>query len=136
MESVVQTGQTKKWDLAGITLSVLCAIHCLSVPLLVGVLPLAGLGFVANHEFEWVMMGTIFVVAGISYLSGYRRHRRREIFWFLGAGVVVFLAVRPFLSEELHPVATLAGGLTFIVGHWKNWHWHRHGCKKPCCSHG
>ncbi|MBD5779277.1 MerC domain-containing protein [Pelagicoccus sp. NFK12] len=137
--------ETKKWDLAGISLSVLCAIHCLSVPFLMGVLPMFGLDFVGNHEFEWVMMGIIFLVAGISYVNGFRRHGRKAIFAFFVAGVVIFTVVRPLLGHDhhhdhvhvndLHHIATVVGGLVFVLGHWKNWHWHKPSCHKPCCSH-
>ena len=123
---------TRKWDVVGIGLSVLCAIHCLSVPVLIGVLPLLGLEIVANHEFEWVMMAIIFVVAGLTYLHGYRRHGRKAVFCFLIVGVAVFLGIRPFVTEELHPLATVAGGMTFILGHWKNWHWQRPCCRSAC----
>lgn len=135
MEAVVEVTETKKWDVFGIGLSVLCAIHCLSVPFLMGVLPLVGLDFVADHEFEWVMMSFIFIVAGWSYVNGYRRHGKVGIFVFLAIGVLIFAGIRPFLPEELHPVATISGGLVFVLGHWKNWHWHKPSCKKPCCAH-
>lgn len=131
----MQSVDTKKWDVMGIGLSVLCAIHCLSVPFLMGVLPLVGLDFVADHEFEWVMMSIIFVVAGVSYFNGYRRHGKKAIFVFLAIGVVIFAGIRPLLAEELHPLATIVGGVVFVLGHWKNWHWHKPTCKKPCCAH-
>ena len=134
MSSEALMGETKKWDLLGIALSVLCAVHCLSVPLLLGAVPLAGLEIVADHEFEWVMMSLIFVVAAFTYFSGYRRHGRKEVFLFLALGVATFLLVRPLVSEAWHPVATLAGGLVFVTGHWKNWRWHRPSCDEPCCS--
>ena len=126
--------ETKKWDAVGIGLSMLCAVHCVSVPILLSVLPMTGLGFVANHEFEWVMMGIIFVVAGVTFVRGYRRHRNRGVFVFFALGLVIFLFVRPFVPEDWHPFATIAGGLAFIAGHWKNWHWHRPTCRKPCCT--
>ncbi|MDQ8184518.1 MerC domain-containing protein [Pelagicoccus sp. SDUM812002] len=131
----MQTVETRKWDVAGIGLSVLCAIHCLSVPFLMGVLPLVGLDFVADHGFEWVMMSLIFAVAGLSYFNGYRRHGRKAIFTFLAVGMIIFAGIRPVLEEGLHPVATILGGCVFVLGHWKNWHWHKPSCRKPCCSH-
>lgn len=134
MEMASEAAGTKKLDVVGISLSILCAIHCLSVPLLLGGLPLVGFEFVAEHEFEWVMMSLIFAVAGVSYFTGYRRHGRKEIFLFLLAGVIIFAVLRPLLPESLHPIATIAGGLAFIAGHWKNWHWHRPACPKPCCA--
>lgn len=132
MQAVAEKAETKKWDLVGISLSILCAIHCLSVPFLLGALPL--IGFVANHEFEWVMMGFIFAVAAVSFYHGFKLHRRNGIFWYLAAGVVVFAIIRPLLPESLHPLATLTGGAIFVAGHWKNWRWHRPSCRKPCCS--
>ena len=136
MHTSSKVGESKTWDMVGIVLSVFCAIHCISVPLLIGILPLVGLEIVANHEFEWIMMSAIFLVAALTYWQGYRRHGRKQVFLFLALGVLVFLGVRPFLSEEYHSLATVAGGLCFVIGHWKNWHWHRPSCQKPCCSHG
>ncbi len=121
--------------MVGMVLSVVCAIHCLSVPFLMGVLPLLGFGFLADHGFEWVMVSVIFLVAGLSYVNGYRRHGKAAIFLFLAVGVLVFAGIRPFLTEELHPIATLFGGTVFVLGHWKNWHWHKASCRKACCSH-
>ena len=134
MEAVAQQSETRKWDIVGIGLSVLCGIHCLSVPFLIGVLPMLGLDFMADHEFEWVMMSIIFVVAGLTYLNGYRRHRRAGVWAFFAIGVITFAVVRPMLDHDLHPLATLVGGAVFILGHWKNWHWHKPSCHKPCCS--
>lgn len=114
-----------KLDAVGIGLSILCGIHCLSVPFLLGVLPMIGLDVVADHSFEWVMIAIIFAVAGASYVSGFRAHRRKAIFLFLAVGVTVFALLRPSLPESLHPIATIAGGLTFVAGHWQNWRWRR-----------
>lgn len=136
MQAVAERRETKKWDIVGIGLSILCAVHCLSIPFLMGVLPMAGLGFVVDHEFEWVMMGIIFAVAGTTYVSGYRRHKRTAVFVFLAIGILIFAAIRPLLPEHLHPIATILGGCVFVFGHWKNWHWHRPSCKEPCCSEG
>lgn len=142
MEAVMQETETKKWDIVGIGLSVLCAIHCLSVPFLMGVLPMVGLEFVANHEFEWVMMSIIFTVAAVTYFNGYRRHRKAAVWAFFAIGVLVFSVIRPLVYHDhdhghgidLHNIATLVGGFVFVLGHWKNWHWHKATCKKPCCS--
>ncbi|MBK1875384.1 MerC domain-containing protein [Pelagicoccus mobilis] len=144
MEVVMQEGETKKWDILGIGLSILCGIHCLSVPFLMGVLPMLGLDFMADHGFEWAMMGIIFLVAGVTYFNGYRRHRRAGVWGFFAVGVLIFAVIRPMLSHdhghdhfhgfEAHHIATIIGGSVFVLGHWKNWHWHKPSCKKECCS--
>ena len=43
-------------DTTGACLSVACAVHCLAMPLLVAVLPLIGLGFLANESAELVLI--------------------------------------------------------------------------------
>ena len=45
---VEKTKYSSRLDHAGMTASILCAIHCAIVPLLITLLPLAGLGFLAN----------------------------------------------------------------------------------------
>ena len=144
MRAVGQVGETKKWDILGIGLSALCAVHCLAIPFLIGVLPLLGLGFVADHEFEWVMIAIISLLAGLSYFNGYRRHKRAVVWVFFLVGALTFVVIRPLVSHdhghehfhgfELHHFATVFGGTVFALGHWKNWHWHRPSCKKSCCS--
>lgn len=149
MEAIAQEGETKKWDMVGIGLSVLCAIHCLSVPFLIGVLPMLGLDFVADHGFEWVMVSIITLIAGVTFFNGYRRHRRAGVWVFFAIGVFIFAVVRPLLMHDhhghghshshgpdFHNIATILGGLAFVLGHWKNWHWHKPSCKKSCCSEG
>jgi hypothetical protein len=125
MEAMTQAEEAGKLDAVGIGLSVLCGIHCLSVPFLLGALPMLGLGIVADHSFEWVMMAIIFSVAAASYWSGHRVHGRRAVWAYFAVGVAVFALLRPSLPENLHPLATLSGGLAFVLGHWQNWRWRR-----------
>lgn len=144
MEAVAEETETKKWDIVGMGLSVLCAIHCLSVPFLMGVLPMLGLDFVGDLGFEWVMTSIIFLVAGVTYFNGYRRHRRAGVWVFFVIGVIIFTVIRPMLGHdhghghfhgfEPYHFATIIGGTVFVLGHWKNWHWHKPSCAKPCCS--
>lgn len=121
-----------KIDAIGIFLSVACAIHCLALPLLLGVLPLLGLELLADHEFEHFMMFAIFGVAGLTALHGVRIHGKYSVLGFFAVGLVAFLFVRPALGEELHPITTLIGGSAFIVGHWLNWKYRR--VEKPECA--
>lgn len=139
MSDLAHAGETKKWDVLGISLSVLCGIHCLSAPLLLGLLPLFGLGYseLEHHHhhhhhgiadwlsFETVMMTLIFAVAAFTFFMGYRRHGRKRIFVYLALGILMFLGVRPSVSEFWHHAATVLGGVFFVIGHWKNWHYGR-----------
>ena len=62
--------------------SSICAVHCLATPFLVGVLPLLGLGFVAEAWFEWAMLAVAAVIVGVAQkairnpsINGWRTQR-------------------------------------------------------------
>ena len=44
-------------DKAGATASLACAVHCALMPLVVTLLPLVGLGFLADERTEWALLG-------------------------------------------------------------------------------
>lgn len=44
-------------DLTGTAVSWVCLIHCLALPFLIALLPLAGLSFLLDERIEWVIIG-------------------------------------------------------------------------------
>lgn len=73
-------------------LSLACAIHCLALPLAIGLLPLLGLAFLADERVEWVMLAAMIVFAAAAAMWGLRQHRRLWVVMaFAGAIGVIFL---------------------------------------------
>jgi len=63
-------------DLVGTTLSLLCIVHCLAMPLVFAYLPHLGLAWLARDGFHgWVAAAAAFLGA-VSFTPGYLRHRR------------------------------------------------------------
>jgi len=116
-------------DMAGIGLSAACAIHCLATPLVLSALPLLGFEFLGHEGFESAMIAVITILAGFTFINGYRMHGRKEHFLLGAVGLAVFLLVRPFVHEAIEPYATLLGGTAFVLGHFLNWKW-----AKPCAD--
>src|ERR1700743_1040027 len=89
---------TARLDNIGMTASTLCAIHCAIVPLLLTVLPLAGLGFLANPWFEWGMI-ILALLLGVSsiFLSYLRTHHRLLPLLLLMLGFVLIIAGHIYL---------------------------------------
>ena len=113
-------------------LSVACAIHCLATPILLSALPLLGVEMMGhNDEFETIMIGLIAVLAGFTYIRGYRMHKRKGHFALGILGLAVFLVLRPAIGHSfghsLEHLMTLLGGTAFVFGHYLNWQW-----SKPC----
>ncbi len=111
-------------DGAAISLSGLCIIHCLALPLLAAILPIAGMW----AEAEWVHK--LFVVAALP-LSGFAIARA-----FSSKGQTLFIAlaltglsllVASAFVEALHDyetVLTVAGALMLAAAH--GWRWQTH----------
>ena len=111
-------------DAGAITVSSLCLIHCLALPVLAGVLPLAG----AWAEAEWVHK--VFVLFAIP-ISGYAvfakgARFRDPLFVFLATLGLTLLTAAAFV-EALHDFEqpmTAAGALIVAAAH--VWRWRRH----------
>jgi MerC mercury resistance protein len=102
-------------DLVGTCASLVCALHCLTVPLLVTVLPLAGTGMLLGGSLE-----VLFIVASValaigSLCWGFRRHRRWRVFIVLGAALTM-IAVGRFLAGESYELVFVVIGAVFLAG--------------------
>lgn len=129
----------EKLDRAGATASFLCAIHCAVMPFLISVLPLLGLEFLASEPVEWTLLATSAMLGTLSLCLGYRQHRRRWIFGFLGVALSL-LALGHILEARdvgrLGPISLILGGLTMMGAHLFNRRLCRscHVCPHTGCS--
>ncbi|MEV4882422.1 MerC domain-containing protein [Chitinophaga ginsengisegetis] len=64
-------------DTIGIGASLLCAVHCALLPLLLTVLPLVGSHVLENEMLEYGLLSFSFGVGCLSLGRGYFRHHRR-----------------------------------------------------------
>ena len=125
---------TSTLDRVGISASLLCAIHCAALPLLLGVLPVIGLNFLLHGVFEAVMISLAAVVGGWSLGHSFRTHRLRTPLLLLIGGICV-LGVNllghefgPDSLEWLHPLVAVLGGGLIVTAHLINIRYHaRHG---------
>ncbi len=101
---------TKFLDYAGTSVSWLCLVHCLAMPLFVSFLPLFGLSFLADEATELVIISVSICLAIISFLPSYlKRHRKlNPIFLFVGGISMIILS--HLLFEE-----NIAGKVAFLL---------------------
>ena len=81
------------WDALGISASVICAIHCSLLPLLLTSLPLFGVNIIHHLGFELGMIALALVIGSYSMYHGYTKHHHRLTPWllFLLGGVFLIL---------------------------------------------
>jgi MerC mercury resistance protein len=115
-------------DKIGSLLSSLCAVHCLCLPVLIGLLPVVGLSFLASHKFEQAASVSMIVLAAACVWTGCRYHRRWGLLVLLGLGAALVLYIQfagPAEADEtqtdwLEAAAMMAGGLLIATSHLLN----------------
>ena len=104
------------------TASVLCAIHCAIVPLLITSLPLLGLGFLSNPWFEWGMITFALIIGicaiGITYLR--KRHSLLPMFLLI-IGFIIIIAGHLFITSWREAFIVPIGGLLIAAAHFFNY---------------
>jgi len=109
-------------DNIGMTASLLCAVHCAVVPLLITSLPLLGLGFLANPWFEWSMI-TFALCIGVYAisLSYFRVHRRLLPTLLLLLGFAIIITGHIFITSWREAIVVPIGGLLIATAHFVNY---------------
>lgn len=122
-------------DKAGITASWLCAVHCLALPFLIGVLPFIGLSFLLEETTERIFIAVSIVLAAFSLLPAYFREHGKLRSIFLAAAGIGLIVLTHFLFEEnllLKLIFLLTGAIFISAAHFLN----RRLCREcAVCAH-
>lgn len=122
-------------DKIGLAASVICAIHCAILPLVISVLPLIGMGFMAHGIFDWVMVAIAGIVGYISLIRGHKTHKKHTAICFFVPGifmVLVSLFIFGHMQQcgscsghhhdefPIHSILMALGGILIAVSHFIN----------------
>ena len=123
------------WDALGIGTSILCAIHCALLPVLVTTLPVFGINIVHNLIFEWGMIALAFVVGSYSLFHGYIKHHRSLRPVLIFSVGFIFLILKQFFTQFEIPLLFVAVAC-IISAHYYNYRLcHRTKCSSPHHTH-
>jgi hypothetical protein len=115
------TKHTSKLDNIGMTASILCAIHCAILPILITSLPLFGLGFLANPLIEWSMITLALFIGVYAIGSSYvRTHHRPLPMLLLITGFLIIIAGHLFITGWREGIIVPIGGLLIATAHFFN----------------
>lgn len=117
-------------DRVGATASLLCAIHCALLPLVIGLLPLIGLEILADPGVEFAFVLCACVLASLTIVHAWWGHRDPRALRLLLPGVALLLlgqAVGHGSSLEwLHAGLMACGGTLVASAHIVNLRMARH----------
>jgi hypothetical protein len=113
-------------DGVGIWASLLCAVHCAALPILLTITLFSGLEFLEDESIEAGVLAFSASIAFLSLVPTYvRRKDHRPLLWALSG----FLVIGTGRWIELHyaeHLATALGALLVARAHWMN-----RKCRKP-----
>lgn len=124
-------------DKAAISLSGLCLVHCLALPMLVAFYPVAFVLALSEEFFHWVMVMLAIPISTTSLFIGCQKHEKRQVLLLGGVGLVLLLA--PFavphevINEQMEVVVTVLGSLLLATAHIMNFRLCR---AAECCDSG
>ena len=126
-------------DKMAMSLSLLCALHCLVSPLIIVMLPsLAALQFDGEAFHVWMVLAVI-PTSVHALTMGCKQHKRYR---FLGLGLfgLLFLLSAVLLGEDLisdfwEKALTVIGAATIALGHYRNYRLCQHQEFCACPDH-
>ncbi|MEW6433013.1 MAG: MerC domain-containing protein [Myxococcota bacterium] len=106
-------------DTLGQVLSAVCAVHCVTTPFLLGLLPAAGSVLGGAHP---VLLVLVVGVALWAFIPAYRCHRAKHVIVLAVAGIAS-LAVAALVFDDdlvLDTGLSLVGATLMMAAHWRN----------------
>lgn len=131
-EKEMSTARTQRvLDRFAIGASLLCLAHCLATPLLVVLAPVLASTVLAGEVFHLALLSWVLPTSVVALWFGCRRHEDRSVLLMGGAGLVVLIVAAlwgtALAGETGEKVATVAGSLAIVAGHWRNFRLCRRG---------
>jgi carbon starvation protein CstA len=123
-------------DKFAISLSMLCAIHCLLLPLLLVALPSFGALKLQNEAFHFWMLAAVIPTSIYALTIGCKKHQRyRLLSWGISGLILMLMAV--FFGHDIagksgEKILTLLGAILVIIAHWGNF---RRCQQHKSCTH-
>ena len=124
------------WDALGVATSLVCAIHCAVLPLVLTTLPLFGINILHNSYFEAGMIALAFVIGSFALYHGYKRHHHRVLTLLIFSTGFIFLVLKQIIPD--YEILLLIPAAAFILAaHFFNYRFCRKAnhCHSTDCNH-
>ena len=112
------------YDKIAISFSVVCALHCLLLPIAVIFLPSISATFLGTENFHKILLYFVIPSSIIALSLGCKMHGKYEVYsyGFFGIGALLFASFfgHDYLGEVGEISLTLIGAGIVSLGHYKN----------------
>jgi hypothetical protein len=118
----MNTSYQVKADLISSLAALLCAVHCVALPLFFSTLPLFGIEIIEN---TWLELGTILIslmIGGSAIYKGYFHfHKSRWIAGLFLLGMALMVTGNFVALESTEYLFKIAGAVLLLISHIANW---------------
>ncbi|RBW58204.1 MerC domain-containing protein [Tenacibaculum sp. E3R01] len=113
---------SKKIDLIGFLISLLCAIHCGILPILLTLAPFSGLAFMESPIVEALIVLVSLFIAILSLSQGFTKlHKKKTPLITAITGFTIIFICQIWANEQLETVLMVTGASTIALAHLINW---------------
>jgi hypothetical protein len=114
--------KSKTLDIVAITSSIICAIHCAAIPIVISFSSLSSLRFLTNPYVEWSFISLAIVFVLVSLWPSYKNSHGKTKPLFLALIGFIFIALgRIEITELCEVITTVVGALLVSAAHFFNW---------------
>jgi hypothetical protein len=115
---------SKYFDRIAIALSTICIVHCLAMPFVIALLPLAALTVAGDGHFHTLMLWFVVPTSVVGFGLGVHAHRRPDI---VAMGVVAIAALATTAlwghtswEPAVEVLVNVGASMLLAVAHWRN----------------
>jgi len=112
-------------DHISIGLSAVCAVHCLVLPVVVGMVPVFSNLSLGHGHFHQLLLALVLPLSVVALGAGWLRHRDRRVLILGLAGLILMTAAatiaHDLLGHDGERWLTLAGAALLALGHFRNY---------------
>ncbi len=112
------------WDRIGISVSGICMVHCMVLPVILAAVPLWSTAETLHGWLHPLFLVALVPISFMALVSTRGKPRAKSIQVLLGAGLLVIALASLFGHEAASPVVetafTLLGSGLLVTGHWRN----------------
>ena len=122
-------------DKVAVTTSFLCALHCFSLPIVLGLFPAIGSSFLGQELFHEALLFLVIPVSLVSLSLGCKKHKSKLVvgLGLVGLMLLTFAAIwgHDLLGENGERYMTVLGAVAIAAGHMRNYKL----CRQVKCAH-
>ena len=112
------------WDRIGISVSGICMVHCMVLPVMLAAVPLWSTVETLHDWLHPLFLVALLPISFMALVATADKPRPKSVRVLLGLGLLVIVLASLFGEEEggriLETAVTLLGSGMLVAGHWRN----------------